>query len=181
MIEPLENLYFNWLCAKVIDIRNHTPTLTYWTLFRTLQGTEFVWILSGDDNRAEDGLDLRGEFLLEADIPDNQENLEWRHFHGCSILEMFIAFSKRAELMTELPAKDWFWEFMENLGFKDFNDASKVTPDEIGEILYRVIWRTYDPAGQGGIFPLERPHKDQRVVQIWYQFCDYLADQDRLI
>jgi hypothetical protein len=176
-LEPLENLYFNWLCSKVVDVRAPTPTLSYWTLLRTLQNTEFVWILSGDDNRAEDGKDLRREFLLMADIPDHPE---WRHNTPCSILEMFVAFSRRAEFMTDIPAKDWFWEFMENLELNEYNDASGITPEDIDEILTVLIWRTYDMNGQGGLFPIEDPREDQRHVEIWYQFCDYLVDQERL-
>lgn len=177
MVEPLEELYFKWLCLKVMYVPHPTPSTTYWTLLQTLHSTEFVWLLSGDDNRAEDGLELRRDFLLEADIPDN---IEWRTHPGCSLLEMFIAFSKRAAFMTSEPASDWFWEFMDNLGFKECTDGSGITPDEIGEILYQVVWRTYDLNGRGGIFPIQDPKHDQRDVEIWYQFCEYLMDQDRL-
>ncbi len=59
----------------MIHVEVPTPSLTYWKLFRTLYSTEFVWLLSGDDNRAEDGLELREEFLLESNIPDDPQ---WR-------------------------------------------------------------------------------------------------------
>jgi hypothetical protein len=177
MHEPLENLYFNWLCSKVVNQQNQTPSNSYWTLLKTLHNTEFVWLLSGDDNRAADGLDLRREFLILGDIPNNKE---WRTNPGCSMLEMFIAFSKRTEFMTDIPAQEWFWEFMENLGLSEFNDASRVTPDEIEDVLQQLIWRTYHLNGQGGMFPIEHPRQDQRHVEIWYQFCEYLVDQERL-
>jgi hypothetical protein len=176
MTEPLEDLYFNWLYVKVAYVTNPTPTLTYWNLLRFLHGTEFVWLLSGDDNRAADGIELRREFLIEADIPDHPE---WRQM-GCSMLEMFIAFSRRAEFMTDEPAKAWFWEFMDNLGLKDFNDAYNFQAEDVEEILDQLIWRTYNPDGRGGMFPIENPNGDQRAIEIWYQFCDYLVDQDRL-
>lgn len=176
--EPFENLYFNWLCAKVIYNMNPTPSLTYWTLLRTLQNTEFVWILAGDDNRAEDGLELRVEFIFEAETPDDPE---WRRFPPCSVLEMLIAFSRRAEFMTGQKAKDWFWEFIDNLGLIECTDGSGVTPDEIGEILDRFIWRTYESNGYGGLFPLDsRNGDDEREVEIWYQFCHYLDDTGRM-
>ena len=75
----------------------------------------------GDDNRAEDGMDLRYEFLLAADIPDDEH---WRTESGCSLLEMFIGFSRRAQFQTGDTVQDWFWEFMENLGLKEYNDGS---------------------------------------------------------
>lgn len=179
-MEPLENLYFTWLCAKVtlINQKHSTPSLTYWTLLRTLHNTEFVWLLSGDDNRAEDGLELRLQFLFEADAPDHPE---WRRIPNCSMLEMLIAFSRRTAFTTGDTAEFWFWEFMDNLGFKECNDGSGVRPEDIEEVLQQVIWRTYDHRGVGGIFPLNHSTgKDQREVEIWYQFCDYLVDRDRL-
>lgn len=153
-----------------------TPSLTYWKLLKKLHTTEFVWLLTGDDNRAADGIELRIEFLLEGDIP---EHPEWLSL-GCSILEMLIAFSRRAQFQTDIPAKDWFWEFIENLGLKDCTDGSDFIQEEVDDILYRFVWRTYDEKGYGGIFPINAPQSDQRQVEIWYQFCDYLVDKDRL-
>jgi hypothetical protein len=176
MREPLENLYFKWLCAKVTYAPNPTPSLTHWNLLKKLHNTEFVWLLSGDDNRAADGIELRTEFLFEGDIPDDPE---WRAI-GCSLLEMFIAFSRRTEFMTEQPARDWFWEFLDNLGLKGFNDGADFDHDEIERILDQFIWRTYTRKGEGGLFPIHTPRGDQRHVEIWYQFCDYLVDQERL-
>lgn len=177
MNEPLENLYFTWLCAKVVNIRDSSPSLTYWKLLRQLHQTEFVWLLMGDDNRAEDGKELRADFLIEADIPDD---IDWRLNNGCSMLEMFIAFAKRAEFQTDDPVKFWFWEFMENIGLRDCSDAANCNEQEIEEILDQVIWRTYDISGHGGIFPLDDPQQDQRGVEIWYQFNYYLVDHDRV-
>lgn len=178
MSEPLELEYFNWLCAKVVRLRKTVPSESYWTLLETLHNTEFVWTLLGDDNRSEDGKELRAEFLIEADIPDN---IEWRTIPGCSMLEMLIAFSRRAEFMNGEKAKKWFWEFIENLGLKNYNDATGITPDDIQETLEPMIWRTFEMDGRGGMFPMIHPHRDQRNVEIWYQFCDYLVDHDRLL
>jgi len=177
MTESLENLYFNWLCAKVMDHQNMTPSKSYYNLMRILQSTEFIWLLSGDDNRAADGLDLRKEFLLLADIPDHPE---WREFPPCSILEMLIAFSRRAEFMTDIPANECFWDMLDNLDLKRVNDGTRIKQKEIDEILESFIWRTYDVNGTGGLFPVDSPREDQRHVEIWYQFCGYLLDHERL-
>ena len=175
--EPLENIYFNWLCAKVIYLENPTPSLRFDKLLKTLHGTEFVWLISGDDNRAEDGLELRREFLLEAGIPDHPE---WRMM-PCSLFEMLIAFSRRTEFATDIPAHEWFWEFIDNLGLREYNDSTSITSDEIAEILYAFVWRQYDMSGRGGgLFPIEHPKHDQTQVEIWYQFCEYLTDQNRM-
>lgn len=172
MSEPLENLYFNWLCAKVIRVAVPTPSLTYNKLLRELHHTEFVWILSGDDNRAEDGLELRSEFLVEANLDDDGS---WNAV-GCSILEMLIAFARRAQFTAGETTSYWFWQFMENLHLDEVNDGSDITSEQIGEVLSDFVWRNYDSRGVGGIFPMGNPPEDQTKVEIWYQFNQYLDD-----
>lgn len=174
MDEPLEHLYFNWLCAKVLRIEVPTPSLTYWKLFKVLYSTEYVWLLSGDDNRAEDGLELREEFLVESHL---EEDIGWR-YGICSIFEMLIAFARRAEFMAGESMAFWFWRFIENLGLLEVNDASAMSEEEIGQVLYNFVWRCYNHKGHGGICPLRDSIYDQRQVEIWYQFCEYLIDTD---
>jgi hypothetical protein len=172
--EPLDNQYFNWLCAKVQHVEVPTPSLTYWKLFRKLYSTEYVWLVSGDDNRAEDGLELREEFLTEARLPDEPG---WRH-GLCSVFEMLVAFSRRAEFNAGETPYFWFWHFLENLGLREANDASNISEEEIDEILYNFVWRGYDENGQGGICPMDFATNDQRRVEVWYQFCEYLVAID---
>lgn len=177
MSEPLENLYFNWLYAKVHTLKTPTLSLSFDVLFKTLHNLEFVWLLPGDDNRAEDGKELRREFLIMGDIPDD---VEWRTQIPCSVFEMLVGFSRRAEKNTGVPAKEWFWEFLTNLNLAEANDASGVEPEEIQDTVEMLIWRTYEPSGDGGLFPLREPTRDQTQEEIWQQFCDYLVDQNRL-
>lgn len=174
MIEPLENLYFNWLCAQVHYVRN---PVSYDGLFRVLHNTEFAWTIPGDDNRAEDGKELRREFLIVGDIPDN---LEWRTMVPCSVFEMLIAFSRRAEFNSQISAREWFWTMIENLGLKEVTDAADVDPLEVVDTLEHFMWRRYTPNGDGGLFPLVSPQRDQTELEIWYQFCDYLVDRNLL-
>jgi hypothetical protein len=169
MNELLENEYFEWLCAKVVNLRTAGPDLH---LLRKLHNTEFIFRLVGDDNRLEEGRALRREFLLSnPDIPDDEQ---WRTDPRCSVLEMMIAFARRCEIETEEPAVNWFWEFIDNLRLKNKNKR------EFGEAMHHFLWRTYDASGYGGMFPLANPQSDQREVDIWYQFNDYLVDQGRL-
>jgi len=174
--EPIEEAYFNWLCTKVCKAEVPTPSLTYFHLLRALHGTEFVWLLSGDDNRAEDGVELRTEFLRVAFTHNDPE---WMSM-PCSVLEMLIALANRAAFETDRSTVYWFWTFIENLGMREFNDASNFDPREVSDILYRLVWRTYDYEGHGGMFPLTEATHDQRKQEIWYQFCEYLLDQERL-
>lgn len=170
-IGTIDSEYFNWLCAKVMRVEVPTPSNTYWNLLRELHNTEFVWIEMMDENRADDGLELRTEYAYQTG-----QSLDpvWRRL-GCSVLEMLIAFSRRAEFQTGRSAKKWFWEMIDNLGLKKFNDAVADIFSEIPNTLDQFLWRTYEPDGTGGLFPLKDTFHDQRKVEIWHQFCDYLV------
>lgn len=169
MEEPLEESYFNWLCAKVLS----TNVRNYFDLMQILHRTEFVWIISGDRNRSEDGLELRTYFLRETHLEIDDQ---WFN-DPCSVLEMFIAFANRASFQTDTSLNDWFWIFLTNLGLVEYRRVSKSDVPIIEDILYTFVWRTYDPSGHGGMFPMRLPEHDQRKVEIWYQFYEYLDDQ----
>ena len=175
MNEPIEEVYFNWLYAKVARVQNPTPSLTYYTLLRELHSTEFVWLVPGDDNRAEDGVGVRREFYhyLHTKIDDEQP---WFYL-DCSVLEMLIAFSRRAAFQTDISDRDWFWRFLENLGLSELYDSRNDTQQIASEVINTFVWRLYDRKGNGGLFPLSHTNNDQRRVEVWYQFCEYLVDQ----
>jgi hypothetical protein len=174
MNEPIEEIYFNWLYSKVASVAVPTPSLTFWTLLRDLHSVEFVWLVPNDDNRAQDGLDIRKEFLRQSHF---EQDPAWMNI-GCSVLEMLIAFARRAEFQTDIPARDWFWRFMENLNLDYMNDAATDISRIVGDTIDRLVWRTYRRDGSGGLFPLRKSDNDQRKIEIWYQFCEYLIDQE---
>jgi hypothetical protein len=171
MDEPIEEVYFNWLCAKVRE--NSGPN--HMALFRILYETEFVWDTSvpGDRNRAADGKELRLEFYREAFVKKERTFLN----QPCCIFEMLVAFADRASFQTGRSIEDWFWELMTNLKLNEFRRVTGSDSDRIHDILYVFVWRQYEENGDGGLFPLRRPQNDQRKVEIWYQFFEYLEDQ----
>jgi len=169
MEEPIEESYFNWLCAKV---RNN-PIPVYLDLFRLLHKVEFIWTVQGDKNRAADGKELREYFCSNGFI---EPDLNWLQ-EPCSIFEMLIALSDRANFQTDIPIKDWFWRFISNLKLEDFRRVSRSDEAKIHDILYTLVWRLYDDHGNGGLFPLRNPKQDQRKIEIWYQMFEYIDDQ----
>lgn len=172
MPEPIDGLYFNWLRAKVLDY--DAPGYLYLNLLKILYGTEFVFILDGDDNRREDGLELRLSFLRESRVANEQHWFE----SPCSILEVLIALAYRAEFVNEMPARDWFWRFIQNLRLDGYTSSiSRVDRVLIDRILETWLFRIYDYSGDGGLFPLQRPTEDQRKIELWYQLNRYLDDQ----
>jgi len=172
MTEPIENLYFNWLYAKVCDVRANSPSLTFYRLLSELHRTEFVWLLMGDDNRAEDGIDLRREFVKA------HGEAEELMVAGCSFLEMLIALSRRAAFESDPSERKWFWMMLDNLYLGEMNDGSAITPSVIRDTLTKCIFRTYKYDGAGGLFPLLHATKDQREVELWYQLSEYIYQHD---
>lgn len=170
MAEPLEETYFRWLCAKVVEDTDRTEWIG---LLRWLHMYEFVPILPGDHNRAEEGLSVRQTFLLEF---DNEVGPPWDP--ACSIFEMLIALANRASWQTSTPGKRWFWQFIENLGLDSYRWVEPEDAPDVEEKLYALVWRTYDDNGNGGIFPLRSTPYDQRRVEIWYQFSEYVGENN---
>lgn len=169
MDETTEELYFNWLCTKVLGPRKNI----YEGLLSIFHGTEYVWVLQGDKNRAEDGLELRYHFVNESRIsPDTSWDVT-----GCSIFEMLLALANRAEFQTHRSARDWFWIFVQNLGLDEHRVLLDSDVPYVEGVLYQFVWREYDDNGNGGIFPMRWPKEDQRGLEIWYQLHAYLAEK----
>ena len=173
MTPELEGRYLTWLHSKVVLEYMPSSDQSYYELLRILHAMEFTWKVVGDDNRAEYGLEVRRIFVKDTKSVVSDQ---WMS-EPCSVLEMLIALSDLAEFESDTPRHIWFWRFMKNLGLSDLNDASN--PDaysDIEPIVDRFIEREYDANGNGGLFPLQDPHHDQRQVEIWYQLCAYLLE-----
>lgn len=175
MNAPLDEQYLTWLYSQVGSVKLRSPSRTYWSLLRRLYVKEFVWIIPNDDNRLEDGRELRYQFLEDAGIDDPDPI--WMGM-GCSMLEMMVALSRRLAFETEGEAKWWFWKLIANLGLERCSDSKPCSEEKVDETLDAVIWRTYAPNGQGGLFPLRDTTQDQRDVEIWYQLNAYLLENE---
>lgn len=178
MSDLLDEEYLVWLYAQVGTTRLKNPERTYWFLARQLLKKEFVWLVPNDDNRVEDGRDLRIEFLAETGI--EEVDPDWMDL-GCSFLELLIVLSRDLSFQAEGEVADWFGQLLHNIGLDRWNDKQyKKDPDAyeaIEEIVNAVIYRQYREDGQGGLFPLEAPRKDQRDVELWYQMCAYILER----
>lgn len=163
----LDDLYLDWLYNQVVV---EPQRLKYWRLLRQLYKTEFTYFVPNDGNRAEDGKDLRYEWADRCGIVPTQSWLDL----GCSFLEMMIALSRRMCFEAEETPEYWFWHLLKNLGFDQFHDHRSFPRHEIASKVRAVLARTYDMTGNGGLFPLQHPSKDQRKVELWYQMSEYL-------
>lgn len=176
MSAPVDELYFKWLYRQVGAVTQRDPSRSFWRLMRQLYRKEFVWFVPNDHNRAEDGRDLRLRFVNYSGVTPDED---WMDL-GCSMLEMLIALSHRLNFETGIPPKRWFWELLENLGLDDLCDENygDLTHEAVNDILEQVNDRTYAPDGTGGLFPLKHSDYDQRDVEIWYQLCAYLLENE---
>lgn len=179
MSTGLDERYFDWLYYQVCSARLKNPKLTYRNLLYILYTKEFVWLVPNDDNRADDGKDLRYEYLSQEGVRINERDSHWLDL-GCSMFELLIGISRRLEFETEIRAKKWFWELLDNIELAHFSDALEFDREEVDEVLDRVIWRTYEYNGGGGLFPLIRPETDQRKVELWYQLSSYILERGLL-
>jgi hypothetical protein len=170
----LDDLYLTWLYTQVGDrsVEERNPARTHWTLLRQLHNKQFYWWVPNDDNRVEDGRDLRHEFLMEHDIEADLDQMGL----GCSFLEMLIGLSRRLAFEGGGHPHVWFWHLLGNLNLTECNDRSRYSHEEVDDRISTVIWRTYSRNGRGGLFPLRRSRKDQREVELWYQMSAYLLE-----
>lgn len=177
MAEPLEEVYFDWLYTSILRTPGRTPSTSYRSLIFAIHSKRFQWLVSGDDNRAIEGVGLRFEFLGNLGIDLEEVDPGWLELE-CSVLEMLIAFARRCAFQTALDEKEWFWIFLDNLNLSEISDGSyRELQHYIFPTLSVFVGREYDRRGHGGLFPLTHTRKDQRRLELWYQFSEYLVEQ----
>jgi hypothetical protein len=174
MDQPLDDAYLSWLYSQIGSVKLKNRARSYWRLARQLYTKEFVWFVPNDDNRVEDGRDLRAEFLEAAEL---EADANWMDL-GCSFLEMMVGLSRRLSFEAEGEARDWFWHLMDNLQLRECNDRAAWLDEDVDEILSRVIYRNYQSNGVGGLFPLQTAHEDQTQIELWYQMAAYLLEHN---
>lgn len=168
-MKQVDYQYFAWLTSQIA----HKSKRTYNELFDRLHSVEFVWTVPNDDNRIADAMDLRRQFAEGTEFSPSMES--------ASVLEVLIGLSRRLEFMTGWPPEAWAWKLIKNLGLHSMYDPiSPRKADILDEKIEALIWRTYEPDGRGGFFPLQYPKEDQTKVEIWYQMNAYVIERQYL-
>jgi hypothetical protein len=172
--------YFLNLCELVgIGGPAHRSFLFAKTLFEK----EFYWSVPNDDNRAEDGKNLREKYCGTKYTIFVERALEG----PCSVFEMMIALAQRIEEMLATRqgpdrTEQWFWEMIRNLGLQEFSDGDlSEVQDEKNyhnqKALDIFLKRQYFANGKGGLFPHTSLGIDARNVEIWYQMQSYYNEK----
>lgn len=155
-------------------------THRYSELLHTLFEREFTYIIFNDDNRANDGLNIRNHYAWANDISVGF----WEGIlpNNCTMLEMMLALARRwnDEFLWDPDYGDrtsqWFWEMIKNLGL-DFYDNYNFDRDEVNRIIDVFLDREYDSNGEhGGMFPVREHGEDMRETELWYQMNYYLEE-----
>lgn len=170
-------LYFEWICQLICD-EYPFKRASYARLLQFLYDAAFTYTLPMDENRAEDGIDLRYRFGYE-NFYKRDEVLKYLDNRPCSILEMMAALAIRCEehIMDDPDIGNrtgkWFWEMLVSLGLEDMDDL-RFDESRTRNIISRFLRRKYRQDGKGGLFTVGNCSYDMRAVEIWYQMCWYL-------
>lgn len=173
-----QNQYFEWMAALIYDKR-HMRRASWNKLFRTLFRTEFTCVLDLDENRAQDGLDLRYRFAYETGY--SEDAVKHSMNSPCSMLEMMVALARRCEeSIMDDPCYDdrtgkWFFEMIESLGLGSMSDDA-FDREYVKTVISRFLRRAYSSDGRGGLFTVHTPEIDMRSTEIWYQMMRYLNE-----
>ena len=172
----INNLYFEWLYDLVCGDATGFRRKSYEKLLMYLHDTEFRYVMLKDENRAEDGMDLRYRFANEHQTIDDAD----LYLGGpCSVLEMMVALALRCEenIMDDPQIGNrtgqWFWGMVRNLGLGPMTD-DRFDLQKVKCIIDTFLNRQYDQDGRGGLFTIYDCRYDLRDVEIWVQLCWYL-------
>jgi hypothetical protein len=172
----VKSKYFRFLCGLVK--RDRFPNKN--GLLKELHEIKFYSLVPNDDNRAEDGKQLREIFCEREGL----QPLSLSQLGDCSVLEMLIGLAYRLEdesldCRWEKSAADWFWILIDNLSMSRYTDSELLQPynkDDVRTKIGIMLNRTYRSDGEGGLFPLRYPKHNQREVEIWYQMSAYILE-----
>ena len=173
--DRINNDYFEWLC-ELVDSRRFSKEVSYGKLLAHLHNIEFTWFIPRDDNRADDGIQLRRRFSLLCEDASISA-----YIHGpCSVLEMMVALAIRCEetimddSMLGNRTGQWFWSMIHNLGLTPMTN-SNFDREYVDDVIARFLNRDYEPDGRGGLFTVRHCTHDMRTVEIWCQLSWYLG------
>lgn len=173
--------YFLWLYKQIDQGKG-----SFRKLCHILHQKYFRWSVPNDDNRCQDGLDLRQLFIEEKRLDEAHTEISYFMKGGCTVLEMMVGVAQRLDFLNtdlERPAPKtakWFHILLTNLRLNDFRDSSEwntYIERTIDHILDNMLDRTYDVYGNGSLFPMKRkPPKDMAKTEIWYQLMWWLDE-----
>lgn len=176
----LRKKYFLWMINIVGPAPGKYRRKNYRDLLEHMNHTEFVPFHPMDENRVDDGIELRYRFGREEDIPDAEISVSLDN-RECSVLEIMVSLAIRMEeTITSDPDYGdrtglWFWDMVESMRLMNMDDI-QFAAETVDRALNRMIHREYASNGLGGLFTVQNPREDMRNVEIWYQMMWWLTE-----
>lgn len=173
----LQEIYFNWMSERVF--KNPRDIEQYSYLLDALNASMFYFSIPMDENRMQDGIDLRYRFAFEKGYSNQEVEVELSNNRSCSMLEMMVALSIKGDerilydYETGGRADYIFMIMLQSLEFDNMTD-DRFDPGFIDEKIDSLLNHRYNYNGYGGLFVVENPRRDMREVDIWYQMNWYI-------
>ena len=177
-LENIERDYFDWL-YNIIDDSDYRYEYLINHIYDKNFDESTACLVGKDSNRIEDALRLREDFIVEQLSREDESLVAAFKLRPVSLLEILISLAYRMEDVMEIDRFPmWFWEMLSNLGMEEFDNDNfnRFSIRKINQIINKFLNRRYDYDGNGGLFPLKDPPKDQREEEIWYQMSAYLIE-----
>lgn len=172
----LEDRYLDWLRQQAMG-----QDRSYDSLLKFLYFKPFVYTIRMDENRAEDGVELRYLFGSRNGISFEDISTGLDSGRDCSMLEMMVGLALRCESQIMIDMEEgeqperWFSIMIQNLGLgSQTND--RFDPDQAEYIVDRFLAHQYSYNGDGSLFSVCKPRHDMRKTDLWYQAMWYLTE-----
>lgn len=171
----IKDFWSDYLEYLIITCNLYGYRNSYYNLFWTLHNIQFTYRIERDENRVEDGHDLREGYSIpnRFSIKDH----EYFYAHWVSVLEVLIALAIRVdnEIIGD-PANPhpeiFFMEMIENLELR----RHKTDQNTIRQVVEDWLERRFDRCGFGSPFPVTDDDRDQRGLEMWDQMVSYLNE-----
>lgn len=166
MMNPREQDYFDWL-RKMVNLDEPANDIMAYTLYNTAFGS----VIDGDENRAEDGIELRDKYVDET----HNYDLQVSHME-CNMLEFIIALAARLDYVTYnhklgVQIAKWAHVYLDNLRVLYNQDA-----DNISYRIVVLLSGSYDDYGNNGIFSFSKPIKNLSAKPYWDQMNLFVSE-----
>lgn len=171
----LEQEYFEYLVNLINP--DHAP---YLKLLEQLYSTDYIIVKDDDNNRAEDGKNLRLDWLYEHNRKEDND-IWFAQFKACSVLEMMVALAIRMDENIMWNGFNrtsiWFSDMILSMGLEQYTDYN-YDPESISTIVNAMMYYNIESNGQGGLFISPYNDTDMRDYSLWYQMQIYIQNKD---
>lgn len=170
--------YFNWLVDSLN--LNAGYKIQHYSLFKALHNISYEYFNVMDENRYQDGIDLRYRFGSDTNIP-YYDITECIDICECSVLEMLVALILKIDNMITYDPKDslkaeLFVDIAKSLGINEQINAN-FNQEYVNQCIFNWLHGQYEVNGQGGIITVQYPRQDMRTVDHWTQVMWYVNEK----